>query len=196
MFIPQRLRSNTVLLVTLLALCGLTSGANAAADDGQSDAGSWQTHQYLFNYMGFTSTYSCAGLADKLTLLLRLSGAREDAAIAPLCARGDSRPDKLAQAKLTFSSLQPSNDASATKTAATSAVAGVWRHVELAPRRPFDVAEGDCELIEQYRAKILPMFAVRNLTSEVNCVPNQVSNFSLKFDVFAPAVTPKAGKSG
>jgi hypothetical protein len=177
-----------------LVCAGLLASRGAlAADTADSAAagqsGSWQPHSYEFHFMGFTSTYSCDGLADKLQLLLRLVGARSDAMVTPLCARGTGVPDKLAQASLKFSTLQLA-DANAPGAAASSpqSAPGVWRHVELAPRHPFELQSGDCELVEQFRDTLLPMFATRNVNNQVTCVHHQESgsNFDLSFDVFAP----------
>lgn len=52
----------------------ITSGAFAA--DQPSAPGLWQKQEYSFLFMGFTTTYSCDGLADKLKLLLIAAGAR------------------------------------------------------------------------------------------------------------------------
>ncbi len=46
----------------------------------------WQKHEYTFAYLGFTSTYSCDGLADKLKILLIASGARKDSKSRPAVA--------------------------------------------------------------------------------------------------------------
>jgi hypothetical protein len=184
-----------VALLSSAAAIGAKSPAPGASSDSaaasQADAaaiqpGSWQEHDYQFNYMGFTAIYSCDGLSDKLQLLLRLSGARPNAKVMPSCSRGYGVPDKLAQAQLKFSTLQP---APAAAGVAGTDVDGVWRHVELSPRHPFELQLGDCELVEQFRDTLLPMFATRTLRSQITCVPNQDagSNFSLAFDVFAPA---------
>lgn len=164
--------------------------APSQADTAATQPGSWQEHDYQFNYMGFTAIYSCDGLADKLQLLLRLSGARPDAKVMPSCSRGFGVPDKLAQAQLKFSTLQPAPAASGV---AGTTVDGVWRHVELSPRHPFELQLGDCELVEQFRDKLVPMFATRNLRNQITCVPHQDagSNFSLAFDVLAPAPAPQ-----
>ena len=69
---------------------------------------------------------------------------------------------------------------------------GAWRHVELAPQHPFELQAGDCELIEQFRDTLLPMFATRNLKQQISCVPHQQSgSYSLSFDVFAPLPAAK-----
>ena len=49
--------------------------AAATADAPPGGAGIWQKHEYSFVSMGFTSTYSCDGLADKLKRLLLAAGA-------------------------------------------------------------------------------------------------------------------------
>jgi hypothetical protein len=202
----RTLLSLTGVLVGAGLMAGMALGAaaaeaaDAAAPSASSptEAGSWQSHTYQFHYMGFTATYSCDGLADKLQLLLRLAGTRSDAKVMPSCARGYGVPDKLAEAQAVFSTLQPASAASpgAAASAGNSAangVAGTWRHVELAPQHPFELQAGDCELVEQFRDTLLPMFATRNLKSQITCVPHQESgsNFSLSFDVLAPVPAVK-----
>jgi hypothetical protein len=160
-----------------------TAATPATSADGASD-GAWQPHKYQFNFMGFTTIYSCDGLEDKLRLLLRLNGAGPDLKVNAPCVRGTGRPDKLAFAYLTFSSLKPDSTA--------GGVPGNWKHVELAPHRPFDLGRGDCELIEQFRDSVLPMFTTRNLKNSVTCVPHQdMGSYSLSYDVFVPINSPK-----
>jgi hypothetical protein len=177
-------------VAALLGVAIWFAGAvRAETGDATALAGSWQSHTYTFNFMGFTTTYSCDGLEDKLRRLLMMSGAgpnRHDVKVSAPCVRGVGRPDKLAMADLTFSSLQP-------VPSAVGAPVGVWRHVALAPHQPFEFESGDCELIEEFRDKVLPMFTTRNLVDKISCVPHQDSgsNFSLSFDVFAPPVPIK-----
>jgi hypothetical protein len=62
----------------------------------------------------------------------------------------------------------------------------------IADRSPREVALGDCELVEQFRDKVLPLFTTRNVDSRMTCVPNQLSGsvINLRFEVFngLPAV--------
>jgi hypothetical protein len=172
------------------------SGDTPAATATAPEPGAWQPHSYEFHSMGFTSTYSCDGLGDKLKLLLRLTGARADVKVMPSCARGYGVPARLAEAKVEFSTLQPAgaaNRGAGNAASAAGAVNGVWRHVELTPRHPFDLQSGDCELVEQFRDTLLPMFAIRNLQQQITCVPHQDagSAFSLSFDVFAAPLPAK-----
>jgi hypothetical protein len=169
------------------------SASTALADDATATArepGVWQKHQYSFAFMGFTTTYSCDGLADKLKLLLIGAGARKDAkASAGACASGFGRPDKFARANLTFYTLVP---AATVGGAADQRADGIWRRVALAAHSPWELGIGDCELIEQFQTKVLPMFATRKVENRTTCIPYQESGsvINLKFESFAAA--PKA----
>lgn len=176
----------------LAALLGGASGALADAPAATSEPlpATWTSHSYEFQYMGFTSTYSCDGLRDRVQLLLRAMAATDKAVVTTSdCDRPFGQPTKFARVKITFSSLQPA-DATATSTADTGnpPVNGVWRNVTFGPNQPYDLEGGDCELIEQFRDKILPLFATRNVRNGVHCVPfDDAGNlYSLHFEVFAP----------
>jgi hypothetical protein len=140
---------------------------NAAAPD----RGVWQKHEYSFAFMGFTSTYSCDGLADKLKVLL------------------------IARADLTFYTLAP---AGSDTSADAKRVDAVWRPVSFADRSPRELGTGDCELIEQFRNNVLPMFATRNVDARTTCIPHQISGsvISLRFESLAAAPSgPRAPKA-
>src|SRR6202795_3344304 len=86
----------------------LISRTGSADEPSAREPGVWQKHEYSFVFMGFTTTYSCDGLADKIKLLLIAAGARHDAKSWPgACANGFGRPDKFARADLTFYTLAP-----------------------------------------------------------------------------------------
>jgi hypothetical protein len=171
-------------------ICAVLASRAAFADDASTHgAGIWQKHEYSFQFMGFTTTYSCDGLADKLKTLLIASGARPDAtARAGACASGFGRPDKFARADLTFYTLAPAGSA----TSDSKPVDGIWIPVTIARYRPRDLGTGDCELVEQFRSNVLGMFTTRNVESHTTCVPHQLSgsNIDLKFESFA--IPPKA----
>jgi hypothetical protein len=176
-----------------ILICGF--GLNARAGDpagAESGQGVWQKHEYNFQFLGFTTTYSCDGLASKLKVLMIAAGARADAkSTSGGCARGYGVPDKFARASLKFYTLAPAADGQNS----SPPVNGAWRPVAIADRSPRDIALGDCELIEQFRDKVLPMFTTRNVDSRMTCIPNQLSGsaVNLKFDVFAalPAANKK-----
>jgi hypothetical protein len=168
---------------------GMASGDAAAATH---EPGEWQKHEYSFVFMGFTSTYSCDGLADKLKQLLITAGARSDSKAVPgPCASPFGRPDKLARADLTFYTLSPSGTVNA---AGAAPIDGVWKAVAFGNHNPHYLAIGDCELVDQFRASVLPMFTTRALDNHTTCVPHQESgsNIDLKFDsLTVPPAPPK-----
>jgi hypothetical protein len=179
--------------ISLLLSCGLLSWGPVVAVESSPTAGVWQKHQYSFVAMGFTSTYSCDGLADKLKRLLIAAGARADAkAQSGPCAEGFGRVDKLARADLVFYTLAPAAGPSD-----GPSIAGVWRPVALAARSPRELALGDCELVEQFRSQVLPKFTTRNLVDQTTCVPHQDSGsiINLKFESFT-AAPPKVARAG
>lgn len=181
----------------------LISSAGFADPAAAGEPGVWQKHQYSFAFMGFTTTYSCDGLADKLKLLLIAAGARPDVKSRPgACATGFGRPDKFARADLTFFTLAPGATDTAAAAADTASVGkpadGIWRPVAFADRSPRELGTGDCELVEQFRSNVLPMFTTRNIDNRTTCVPHQNSGsvINLKFESFAaPPGRPRTAQS-
>ena len=173
---------------TALAEPEATPGTGSSAEPGV-----WQEHQVELAYMGFTSHYSCDGLQTKLQLLLRQLGARADAKVSAFgCDRGFGTPSRFPRATMKFATLQPADagNAAAAATPATT-VPGVWRAVQLAPHRPFSLEDGDCELMEQFRDQVLPLFATRDQQLKLTCVPHEdIGPFSLQMQVFAPPPAP------
>jgi hypothetical protein len=190
----------------LLIALGLARAAGAA-DPGSTppaqapEPGIWTRHQYTFNFMGFTTTYSCDGLEDKLKLLLLYAGARKDVKTrSGGCSAPFGRPDKFASAELTFYTLAPANapppppapnrrKSADIKPEPVTYGRGVWRTVELSPNYPRELGVGDCELIEQFRDHVLPLFTTRNLNDHTTCIPHQDSGstINLKVELFAAA---------
>jgi hypothetical protein len=179
-------------------LCAVLGSAQALADGATSapenQPGVWQKHAYSFVFMGFTTTYSCDGLASKLKILLIAAGARADVKSFPgACASGFGRPDKFARADLTFYTLAPPGS---DKAADAPPVTGQWKSVALATRKPRELGLGDCELVDQFRTSVLPMFTTRNVDNHMTCIPHQDSGsvIDLKFDSFTavPKANPRA----
>jgi hypothetical protein len=183
-----------------VALPALLGSHRSFADDASTrEPGNWQKHEYSFTFMGFTSTYSCDGLADKIKLLLIAAGARHDVKSQPgACASGFGRPDKFARADLSFYTLAPLGAAAPSD---GKPVDGSWRPVAITERSPRELQTGDCELVEQFRNNVLPMFTTRGLENHTTCIPHQNSGsvINLRFESFAvvlrgsPAVPAKPG---
>lgn len=155
----------------------------APATAGQEVAATWTRQEVDFTYMGFTTRYSCEGLRDKMRILLEASGVRRDYEVRlGACSAGPGRVTELPRVRLVFHAAAVpapgSHDAG-------EPVVARWKQVELSRHRPRQLEAGDCELVEQFRDRVLPALTMRRLESDINCVPHQlsVSSFMLRFEV-------------
>lgn len=166
--------------VLLLAL-GPSAGAWAAAtEDGLPAV--WKTRELTFSFLGFTSRYSCEGLRDKVEEALLALGARHDLTVTPYPCAGMGRPEFAPSLQIKVSTLEP-----APTTAAGDTVEALWKTVSLGG--PGKLRPGECELAEQIKGEILPLFTTRNVKARIDCVPHQesVGSILLTVDVLAPA---------
>lgn len=163
----------------------LATASPLAAADAPRETGVWQEHRVTVSQLGFTVTYSCEGLRDKLEALLRAAGAREDIEAVPLACGAPGRPNPAARVELRFFTLAPATS--------PDAIAGTWRQVRIRPGRPRELSRGDCELVERFRNDLLPAFTTREVQDRVRCIPHQpFSTVDLRFRVFAPAPADRA----
>jgi len=175
-------------LPLLVSLVLAPAGAGAAASGLHA---AWKRHEIEFTYMGFTTRYSCEGLQGKIRLLLAASGARPDFEVTTLsCAAGAGKVTEFPRVRIVFHAPEIPADGSQAPADATPAH---WQTVSLRRNHPRDLEMGDCELIEQFRDRVLVAFTTRNVTSEINCIPHQLagSAFSLDYDVLVGP--PQAG---
>jgi len=179
------------LLILLMGLAVTAMGA-ANADPAPVD-GTWQRHQDIFTFSGFTSHYSCEGLETKLKLLLAMVGARPGYHVAGACADPSPIGPRITVVRLKFDTLAPAASASAATSAPPEAGRGEWRTVDWNPTGPRELQPGDCELVEQFAREILPMFTTRDVENHMTCVPNaaNLSGIRLKFNVLAALPEPK-----
>jgi hypothetical protein len=174
----------------------LASSAAVRADDAGVQA-VWTPKKLQFTYMGFTARYSCDGLSDKVKRVLLDLGARPDLKVtATGCSGGFGRPSRFPGVSATVQVLQPVGDQSPGPD--TQVIGTHWKNVVVAPKGDPLNAAGDCELTEQIKQRILPMFATRNVDYSSTCIPNQlqVGGTRLSADVLiadpppVPAKTP------
>jgi hypothetical protein len=174
-----------------LALLLLLGCAVARADDAPVQAG-WAPREFRFTYQGFTTKYSCDGLSDRIKAVLLLLGARkQDLKVSPTgCAGGFGRATAFPGVSVKMSVLEPLGEKSPP---GTEPVASMWRNVDVARREPL-AAAGDCELTEQVKQSILPLFTTRNVEYNSTCVPHQLTpgGTVLKADVLVPVPPPPA----
>ena len=174
----------------LVVAVGLAACGAALADDATVQAG-WAAREFRFTYQGFTARYSCDGLSDRVRAVLLLLGARkQDLQVTPTgCGAGFGRPTPFPAVAVKMSVLEPLD---AKTPQGTESLASVWRNVDVS--RPQSLAAaGDCELTEQIKASILPLFTTRAIEYRSTCVPHQLTpgGTTLKTDVLVP-VPPAA----
>jgi hypothetical protein len=162
------------LLVAGTAIACLVAGTAApAADEGV--AAVWIPKELRFTYMGFTSHYSCDGLRDKMRAVLLKLGVRKDLSVtATGCSEGFGRVSPFPGVVAKFHLLQALTEENAPKEE-TKPVSAHWQNVDLAPTGDPLRAAGDCELTEQIKQRVLPLFSTRNIAYSSTCVPNQLT---------------------
>lgn len=198
------MRNSQLMLCTLAgvvyfgaATAGETTVAPAAgATPVVATDGVWTENTYSYTHLGFTTTYSCDGLADKLKLLLRTAGARKDVVANPIgCGGGYGRPSKFARVDLKFYTLKPAAMATPPAAGMPATVPGMWKAVQMSRLSPRDLGGGDCELVDDFSKVLLPMFATRAVESNLTCVPHQASgSLRLSFESFVAVPAPQAAK--
>ena len=155
----------------LLASC-LCSPA-WAEDAAGGPSAVWTPKEFKFTYQGFTTKYSCDGLRDKVRAILLAFGARQDLEVSRWGCAGGDRPDPFPGVAVKMSVLEVADAAKAS--ADVPPVASHWKSVRLQlDRSPLSEA-GECELVEQVKQKILPLFTTRNIDYRNNCVPHQLT---------------------
>jgi hypothetical protein len=191
---------NIALALASVALAyGSTAGSAAAADVAATDvagaqAATWTPKELSFTYQGFTTRYSCSGLREKVrSTLLALGARRKDLAVNESgCSSLNGGPDPFPGVRIKMQVLTPV--AAAAKPDANT-VAAHWKTVDLRLDRDALSESGDCELLEQIKQSILPLFTTRNIKYSSTCVPHQLSvgGTKLRADVLvsdAPDAAP------
>jgi hypothetical protein len=163
----------------LVALSFVSSHAAAQSADTPSDqgiSGEWRHHKVSFDYVGFTALYTCPGLEDRVTQILRHLGARHDVKVSARgCPGPYNAPSRTAWVTADFYTLAPAAEPSGADT-----VTARWMPVELRPQRPYFMGAGDCELMQGMKDLITKNFSLRNIRYRTDCFPN-----TLTLDAFA-----------
>ena len=185
-------RRYLVLGAGALAACTLLLSAAAPGQPSAPAAAAapawavWTPKELRFTYMGFTSHYSCDGLRDKMRAILLQLGARPDMKLRELpCAGQLGRPTEFPGVTVNMNVLTPFD---ATKANATETpLPAHWKPVEISTDRDPLREAGDCELIEQVKSRVLPLFTTRNVGYRSTCIPNQlqVGGTQLKAEVLS-----------
>lgn len=169
--LPSRLLGSA-----LAALC-LVFASQTPASGAESAV--WVKKKILFVYQGFTTQYSCEGLKETMRdVLLQLGARKSDMKINETgCALGFNVPSPSPGVSGTFYVLEPASSASSSGGSghAGATVNAEWQSVTVNIARGGREESGRCELLEQVKKKVLPLFEARDVKFQSDCFPNQVT---------------------
>jgi hypothetical protein len=155
-------------------------------------AGAWQHHKVTFSYFGFTSLFTCNGLEDHVRQILLHIGARKDAKVtASGCGGALNTPSHNAWVSTDFYTLAP-----AAGDGGSDTVRARWTPLEITPRRPNFMTDGDCELMQSMKDFINQNFTLRDVEYRTSCVPHEMSLDGYAVKGQALRALPSAGAIG
>lgn len=160
--------------------CVMPGAELSAADPVEA---TWEAHQMRFHYSGFTTDYTCTGIKSKLRLLLRTLGARDDVKVTGACGGELNRPYPFYNLTLAFAIPVPAEGVATGETFPAQ-----WEPVRIGYNKPRDLAWGDCELVEQFRDQVLPLFPLQQLDDRTRCTPGRhnVGSPSMDLTILMP----------
>jgi hypothetical protein len=183
---------NSLTTLALAAGLGLSPGVSLAATAASTPGPSahWVKRKLEYTYMGFTSKYSCDGLTDNVRDVLLALGARKaDLKIHSLGCTRFNGPEQFPGVSATFWVLEPLAPDQVSKVGDKGASASQWQTVDLTRLNGAQWDQGQCELLEQMKQKVLPLFSSRNVDFHSSCFPHEISPGEIQFkaEVLRPA---------
>ncbi len=182
------------LVLTLMVATGAAAASLASAAD-QPQPAKWVSRDVNYTYQGFTSQYSCDGLQHNVVTILHALGARKSdlkIQITPCTAPGVSQISFSPGVRGTISVLVPAT-ADEVSRGDPDIVPAHWQTTNVLQAKNLDTRRGSqCELLEQSKRLLLPLFSTRNLDFSSDCLPNQtaIGDITFKVDVLQPDAKP------
>lgn len=176
---------------------GAEEGGRQGTEAAPKELAVWTPKEVQFTYMGFTTLYSCDGLKDDIREMLLQLGARKDdlKVYEQPCSGPPDRPNPFPGVRIKMSVLTP---APSTESDVSHMVQAHWKTVKLPYRESGINAAGQCELLEQFKKTVLPLFTTRNVDLVATCVPHQLSPLGTKLqaDVLVTNQKERQASSG
>ena len=179
---PGALAALAYIIVVAPVGAAVTSSAAAGSVEAV-----WKAQQVNFEYRGYSTTYSCQSLEEKLQVILSSVGARKDVQLrsyacneqlgvarfqvllqSPVMATPDNireltTHDAKAELIARVNGEQPATPEDVPRFTA------VWKTVSFSRDRRMRLERGDCELVQQVRQQILPRMSVQIVKDNVRC---------------------------
>ena len=186
------------LLMTLTAAQGTGTAAATDASANATPASTAQTAHWVkkklfFVYAGLQTQYVCQGLTDQMRKVLLQLGARKAGLDVHEtgCTAGFNQPTPSPGVAGSFYVLEPvSPEQADSSNGAPGSVAAHWQPVQVRLDPPGRDVNGQCELLDQIKLHILPLFPTRNVQYKSTCIPYEeiVGGTSLRLEVLMPSV--------
>ncbi len=164
-------------------LAGASAQDQSSVDSAQATQPAvWVSKKVNFHYRGFTTTYSCDGLREKVGKILLRLGARDVDVRGYGCTRLVG-PDPLAGVAITMQVLQPAGSQR------EGEVPAQWQRVDVLRKRDPVIQAADCELVLEIKQQLLPLFSTRNVDYQATCQPRNllIGATRLSADVLVPS---------
>jgi hypothetical protein len=195
-----------------------TSGADTAS---QPVMAVWVEKEINFPYKGLTSYYTCTGIENKVSEILRAIGARPGfkvtarSCIRDAGARGPfagvepmpwvyiraampypATPELLAQLAKPDAKKElvaKTNGQSAAAPEATAQFPAQWKQIRLLGSQLGPVQQGDCELVDEMARDAFVQLGTKIIENHMACVPKQVNPGSIRLtlEVLQPVPAKK-----
>ena len=180
-----------------ILVLALLAAMPVLADDPEPDevAANWKRHEVDLVYMGFTTRYTCGGLKSKVALLLKHVGVRPDVKVLERgCEYGYQRVADFPHVKIIF--YTPEIPEAGSREVGEP-VLGIWKAVSIKRNQPRGLDWGDCELVEQFRDRVLSSMTTRNTEGDINCIPHQLigNRIDLRFQVLTGMPSPETAQA-
>jgi len=181
----------------MAAALTVASAADSAAAAGAPEGAQWVTKKVFFVYAGIQTQYGCDGFRDQMRkVLLQLGARKSDLDVRETgCGPGLNQATHSTGVSGTMSVLEPvqlaQGDSANRGAGAVAASAGPgvvaahWQAVQVRLDPPGRDVNGQCELLQQIKSHILPLFATRNVQYDPVCSPRAllVGPTSLRLEV-------------
>ncbi len=185
-------------VTTSAAAQGAPGGSSTPAASVPPQPARWTQKKLFFVYQGIQTKYTCQGLTDTMrSILLTLGARRSDMDLRQTGCIGVNTPSPNPGVSGTISVLEPVAPEQAYSPGANpGTVATRWQRVQLQLDRPGRGGQTQCELLEQVKLRILPLFTTRNVELQSTCSPRQlvVGRSRLLLDVLMPAADNRAAR--
>jgi hypothetical protein len=179
----------------LLALVGSAAHGDPVEAVQPAVEARWVEHYVQFDYLGLTTYYTCNSLRDKLIELLRVVGARRDLTVRTSgCSLGNGTVSPIIHARMEFRSLVPAPPEPSAPDLPALPIPSHWTKVMITERKPRGIALGDCELVEQFRDRVLKTLEVRNAEIDLACIPHDMPAYNRMTLSFEALTTTRAAE--